>query len=94
MWRCFVYSVFKTKHALRYSTWASLLDKLKLSARSNAWFTGRSFSLDFQVTQQKDLERAFSLSYHPALSMPAPQADIHYWLTNTSPEQALRIGHN
>jgi hypothetical protein len=93
-WRCLVYGVFKTKHTLRYSTWASLLDMLHLSARSNAWFTGRSFSLDFQLTQQKDLERVLGLSYHPALSMPAPQADIRHWLTNMSPEQALRIQHN
>ena len=90
-WRCLVYSVFKTKYALEYSTWATLQDMLYLSARSNAWFSGRSFSLDFQLTQQKDLERVLGLSYHPALSMPAPQPDIRRWLTNMTPERALMI---
>jgi hypothetical protein len=90
-WRCLLYSVFKTKHALKYSTWATLQNMLHMSARCNAWFSGRSFSLDFQLTQQKDLERALGLSYHPSLSMPAPQPDIRHWLTNMSPERALRI---
>jgi hypothetical protein len=95
-WRCVVYSVFKTKNHLKYSTWATLLDMLHLTARSNAWFTGREFSLDYQLTQQKDIERALGLSYHPALPMAAPQPDIRHWLTNMSPDQkqALQIENN
>ena len=90
-WRCLLYSVSKAKFELKYSTWATLLDMLHLSARSNTWFSGRDFSLDFQLTQQRDLERALGLSHHPALAFPAPQRDIHHWLANMTPEQALQI---
>ena len=90
-WRCLLYGVFKTKFELQYSTWATLLDMLHLSARSNTWFSGRSFALDFQLMQQRDLERALGLTYHPALALPASQRDIRHWLTNMTPEQALQI---
>ena len=88
-WRCVLYAVLRMKLKLSYSTWASLHDMLRLTTRSNAWFSGRRYEQQFQLPQQKDLEVLLEPHLHPALAGTADVCDIRHWLLKMPVQRAL-----
>jgi hypothetical protein len=79
-WRCLLYKQFKLKHHLQYSTNATLRTMHGLTRRANTWFAERGLSLEFHLTEQRDLERILGLEQHTAIGVAVKQCDIRHFL--------------
>ena len=87
-WRCLVYKTFKRKYHLQYSTYTNLRTIHGLTRRANTYFAERGLSLEFHLTEQRDLEVLLGLEQHPLIGVAVKQCDIRHFM-EIRPDLAL-----